>query len=115
MHYVRTVSEPYAKYNGCWEQIKEVLTHGCIVWLIGQKRNTHWNDLKEMDWMEETLKLVAPRVTALLQREDLDKMEREILECYHRQQWFTPRQMQLLQTIEQLRLDLSQSNFLKPE
>ena len=29
---------------------------------------------------DETLKQVAPRVTALLQRQDLDKMEREILE-----------------------------------
>lgn len=107
---VRTVTEPYAKYNGCWAEVKEVLAAGCVVWLMGQEWNIHWNDLKGMDWVDETLKLVAPRVTALLQREDLDKMEREILERYHRQQWFTPWQLQLLQTIEQLRFELSRSN-----
>lgn len=37
-----------------------------------------------MDGVDETLKVVALRVTALLQRQDLDKMEREILERYHR-------------------------------
>ena len=106
----RAVTEPYAKYNGCWAIVKEVLAHSCIVWLIGLELNIHFNDLKEMGWVDETLKLVAPRVTALLQRQDLDKMEREILERYHQQQWFTPWQLQLLQMIEQLRFDLSQSN-----
>lgn len=107
---VRAVTEPYAKHNGNWVIVKEVLANGCKVLLMGQEWNIHCNDLKEMDWVDETLKFVAPRVNALLQREDLDKMEREILERYHRQQWFTPWQMQLLQTIEQLRFELLQSN-----
>lgn len=80
---------------------------------MGQEWNIHWNDLKELDWVDETLKLVAPRVTNLLQRQDLDPMEREILERYHHLQWFTPWQMQLLQSIEQLRFDFSRSEESK--
>lgn len=110
---IRAVSEPYARHNGCWVIVKEVLANGCIVCLMGQEWNIHWNDLKELDWVDETLKLVAPRVTNLLQRQDLDPMEREILERYHHLQWFTPWQMQLLQSIEQLRFDFSRSEESK--
>jgi hypothetical protein len=42
-----------------------VKAHGCIVWLMGQEWDIHWNDLKEKNWVDETLKLVAPHVTAL--------------------------------------------------
>lgn len=112
---VRIVTEPYAKHNGCWAVVKEVLAHGCKVLLMGQEWNIHWNDLKEIDLVDETLKQVARQVTQLLERDDLDKMEREILERYHRQQWFTPWQLHLLQMIKDLRFELSQSNSPSPD
>lgn len=100
----RAVSEPYAKYSGCWAVVSEVLPHGCSVQLMGQQWNIHWNDLKEIDLVDETLKLVAVRVVTLLARNDLDEMEREILERYHKRQWFTSWQLNILQAVEALQL-----------
>jgi len=111
----RAVQEPYARYNNCWGVVADVLSHGCIVQLMGQQWNIHWNDLKEIDLVDQTLKQVAARVVTLLERHDLDEMEREILERYHRRQWFTPWQLQLLQTIEDLRVQLSASNHINQE
>lgn len=105
----RAVKEAYVKYNNCWGVVADVLTHGCTVQLMGQEWNIHWNDLKEIDLVDKTLKQVASRVVTLLQRDDLDQMEREILERYHRRQWFTPWQLQLLQTMENWRYQLSAS------
>lgn len=105
----RAVKEAYTKYNNCWGVVADVLAHSCIVQLMGQECSIHWNDLKEIDLVNETLKQVASRVVTLLQRDDLDQMEREILERYHRQQWFTPWQLQLLQTMENWRYQLSAS------
>lgn len=99
----RAVREPYAQYNNCWGIVLEVLSHGAIVALMGQKWSINWNDIKEVDLVDETLKSIAARVIDLLQRDDLDEMEREILKGYHRRQWFTNWQLQLLKTIEQLR------------
>lgn len=99
----RAVKEVYARYNGCWVIVKEILAHGCTVQLMGKKWCVIWNDLKEIDLVDQTLKSVAARVEALLLREDLDEMEREILENYHRRQWFTDWQFQLLTTIEKIR------------
>ncbi len=106
---VRAVKEDYAKYNNCWGVVACLHSHGCIVQLMGQQWNIHSNDIKEIDLVDKTLKQVAPRICALLQRDDLDEMEREILERYHRRQWFTPWQLQLLQTLEELRCPLSAS------
>lgn len=99
----RTVREPYAQYNNCWGVVLEVLAHGAIITLMGERWNINWNDIKEIDWVNETLKSVAERIVILLQRNDLDEMERKILEGYHRRQWFTDWQLQLLKTIEKLR------------
>lgn len=96
----RAVSEPYAKYNGCWAVVSEVLPHGCSVQLMGQQWNIHWNDLKAIDLVDETLKLIAVRVVSLLASKDLDEMEREILERYHKRQWFTSWQLNMLQAVE---------------
>lgn len=99
----RTVREPYAQYNNCWGVVLEVLAHGANITLMGERWNINWNDIKEIDWVDETLKSVAERIVILLQRNDLDEMERKILEGYHRRQWFTDWQLQLLKTIEKLR------------
>lgn len=100
----RAVTEPYAKYNGCWAVVSEVLPHGCRVQLMGQQWNIHWNDLKAIDLVDRSLKQVAVRVVTLLAGNNLDEMEREILERYHKRQWFTFWQLKLLQMIEFERL-----------
>lgn len=110
-----SVQEPYARYSSCWGLVADVHSYGCKVQLMGQKWNIHWNDLKEIDLVDETLKQVAERIVILLERDDLDEMEREILERYHRRQWFTSWQLQLLQTIEDLRQRLSTSTPPAPE
>jgi hypothetical protein len=51
-------------------------------------------------YLDETLKLVAVRVVTLLASKDLDEMEREILERYHKRQWFTAWQLNMLQAVE---------------
>ncbi len=99
----RSIKEPYTQYNGCWVLVKERLTHGCKVQLMGKDFCVIWIDLKEIDLVNETLESVAVRIGALLQQEDLDEMEREILEGYHRRQWFTDWQLNLLATIEKVR------------
>jgi len=99
----RSIKEPYTQYNGCWVMAKEILAHGCKVQLMGKDFCVIWNDLKEIDLVDETLKSVAVRIGALLQQEDLDEMEREILEGYHRRQCFTDWQLNLLATIENIR------------
>ncbi len=99
----RSIKEPYTQYNGCWVMVKERLAHGCKVQLMGKDLCVIWIDLKEIDLINETLESVAVRIGALLQQEDLDEMEREILEGYHRRQWFTDWQLNLLATIEKIR------------
>jgi hypothetical protein len=101
----RAITEPYSKYNGCWAVVSEVLAYGCSVQLMGREWNIHWNDLKAIDITDATLKQIANRVFTLLVRDDLDEMERDILERYHQRQWFTSWQLQLLQTLEELRVD----------
>lgn len=99
----RSIKEPYTQYNGYWVMVKEILAHGCKVQLMGKDFCVIWIDLKEIDVVNETLESVAVRIGALLQQEDLDEMEREILEGYHRRQWFTDWQLNLLATIEKIR------------
>jgi hypothetical protein len=78
---------------------------------MGQQWNIHWNDLKAIDLVDETLKLLAVRVVTLLARNDIDEMEREILERYHKRQWFTFWQSKLLQIIEFERLHSTPSTM----
>lgn len=101
----RAIKAAYTLHNGCWGIVVEVLTNSYKVNFMGQEWIVDSYDLKEMELVDETLELVAKRVVTLLQRDDLDEMEREILESYHRRYKFSDWQIQLLELIADWRFD----------
>lgn len=104
--------QPYMQYKNCWAVVKKPHTHGAEVTIVGQVLYIPWSALKTIEPLDETFRQIARRTTALLERNDLDEMEREILQSYHKRLQLTNWQLQLLSTIEQLRynIDLISSN-----
>jgi hypothetical protein len=86
--------------------VKKAHTHGAEVTIVGQVLYIPWNALKKIEPLDETFRQIARRTTTLLERNDLDEMEREILQSYHKRLQLTNWQLQLLSTIEQLRYNI---------
>lgn len=69
---------------------------------MGQVLQVPRNALKKIDLIDESFRQVARKIVTLLERNDLDEMEREILQSYHRRFWLTDWQLQLLKAIERM-------------
>jgi hypothetical protein len=107
-----TNRQPYVQYKNCWAVVNKAYTHGAEVTIVGQVVYVPWSALKKVEPLDEAFRQIARRTTTLLERNDLDEMEREILQSYHKRLQLTNWQLKLLSTIEQLRYnaDLMSSN-----
>lgn len=94
--------QAYAQYRNCWAVVKKVYSQSAEIAIMGQVLQVPRNALKKLDLIDESLRQVARRIVALLERNDLDEMEREILQSYHKRFWLTDWQLQLLSAIERM-------------
>lgn len=97
--------KPYVHYKGCWAVVKKAHTHGAEVSVAGQVIHVPWYALRKIDLVDESLRQATRRIATLLERQDLDEMEREILQGYHKRFQLTNWQLQLLSIIEKIRYD----------
>lgn len=88
------------KWNGCWGKVTQIGEMGSVTVDVGKESLQLFpRDLKPIDAPTSSLHEVVDRVL-LLHRLELDEVESIVLDVIQRREWFTPRQLDYLDFME---------------